>query len=356
KLDPLAAKLDEAITLLAEARDFAKATKVRRVFDAVRRLLLLSGGCARVQTRTQALEQAGVFFGSDWAEPQNLLPALSRYSLKSANADTVVIEAISELRLLAIAQSEYVHSGMSSEQAHHYLTQVLAVNLELLFSTPSEAEREQQGRLALATRALLRHLAESIGYEHVIDQLIEEIWRILQQRPIQVDNVKQMITQIAVCQNNPDIELGGSGQGADRLISSLFGPTQACREDPGVAVYQERLAGMDTGALQYEATGFARAMHDTGLVSPYHAVLLRYLLYHSEHLLYEALGLSSTGRDCMLCYGNLVHAMIDEAVHPQTAQAIYGLSLLLERGVLYQPPVAPALWRQLSLPLSALSI
>ncbi|HEY7883716.1 MAG TPA: hypothetical protein VIC08_02080, partial [Cellvibrionaceae bacterium] len=327
-----------------------------RVFDAVRRLLMQDGGCARVQARTQALEQAGVFSGSDWAEPQNLLPALSSYSLKSPNADTVVIEAISELRLLAIAKGECVHPGMSSEQAHHYLTQVLAVNLELLFSTPTEAEREQQGRLALATRALFQHLAESIGYEHVIDQLIEEIWRILQQRPIQVDNVKQMITQIAVCLSNPEIDLGVSGQGADRLISSLFGPTQACREDPGVEVYLERLSSMDSGALQYEATGFARAMHDTGLVSAYHAVLLRYLLDHGDHLLSEALGLSSTGRDCLLCYGSLVHAMIQEAVHPQTAQAIYGLAFLLERGILYQPAVAPALWRQLSLPLSTESI
>ncbi|HBC20197.1 MAG TPA: hypothetical protein DC022_15960, partial [Alcanivorax sp.] len=48
----------------------------------------------------------------------------------------------------------------------------------------------------------------------------------------------------------------------------------------------------------------------------------------------------------------LVQALIEAAVHPQTAQAIYGLALVLERGILYQPPVAPALWRQLGLVLS----
>ncbi|WP_024460013.1 hypothetical protein [Marinimicrobium sp. LS-A18] len=352
KLVRLGNQLDEAIGQLADSREFAKITKLQRLLDIARRVLLLDGGCAFLEARAQRLEEAGVFEGSDWAQPQILIPSLTTYSLKSPDASTVVIEAISELRLLAIALGDYQHPGMSSEQAHHYLTQVLAINLELLFGTPSEAEREQQGRLALITRSLYRHLAERIGYEHVIDKLIEEIWRILQQRPIQVDSVKRMITQIAVCQINPTIELGISGQGADRLISSLFGPTQACREDPGVEVYQERLQAMDTGALQYEATGFARAMHDTGLVSPYHPVLLRHLLEHGDHLLSEALGLSSTGRDCLLCYGELTRAIIHQAIHPQTAQGVYGLALMLERGILYQPAVAPALWRQLALPVS----
>ncbi|MDX1633267.1 MAG: hypothetical protein R3280_01390 [Marinobacter sp.] len=355
KLDNLTARLDEAIQAMAETREFAKATKLRRVFEAAKRLMMQEGGCAVVEARAPQLDQAGIFLGSDWAQPEILLPSLSTFSLRSPEADTVVIEALSELRLLAIAKGDYRHPHVSEEQAHHYLTQVMALNLGLLFGTVSEAEREQQGRLAELPRALFRHLAQRIGYEHIIDQLVDEIWRILQQRPVQVDNVKQMITQIAICQSNPDIDLGASGHGADRLISSLFGPTTACREDPGVEVYEERLGSMDYQALQYEATGFARAMHDTGLVSPYHAVLLRYLLEHNDRLMSEALGLSSTGRDCLMCYDELVRAIIGEAIYPQTAQGIYGLALVLERGILYQPPVVPGLWRQVSLPLSEFS-
>lgn len=352
KLEGLLAKLDEAIRLLAEARDFAKPGKVRRVYDTARRVMLQEGGCAALEARAQALEESGVFIGSDWATPQLLIPSLTTHSLGSHDADTVVIEALSELRMLAVARGDYLHPLISAEQAHHYLTQVLAINLSLLFSAPSEAERESQGRLALVSRALLKHLAERVGYEHVIDRLVDEIWRILQQRPIQVEPVKQMINQIAICRINPEIDLGNSGQGADRLISSLYGATQASREDPGLDTYRDRLEAMDNGALQYEATGFARAMHDTGLVSPYHAVLLRHLMDQSDHLLSEALGLSATGRDCLLCYRQLVQALIENAVYPETGQAIYGLALMLERGILYQPPVAPALWRQIALPLS----
>ncbi|MBZ0331648.1 hypothetical protein KZO25_15130 [Halomonas sp. ANAO-440] len=352
KLQGLLAKLDEATTLLAQARAFTKPTKLPRVLDTARRVLMQEGGAAEVEARSQALEEAGVFAGSDWDTPQYLLPSLTTHALKSADPNMVVIESLSELRLVAVAKGDYLHPLISAEQAHHYLTQVLALNLWLLFSAPSEAERETQGRLAQIPRQLFRHLADRIGYEHIIDKLIEEIWRILQQRPIQVDSVKQMITQIAICQADPSIDLGISGQGADRLVSSLFGPTQACREDPGVEVYRERLSSMDNSALQSEATGFARAMHDTGLASAYHPVLIRHLLDHGDHLVAEALGLSSTGRDCLLCYRELVHALIRGAVHPATPQAVYGLALMLERGILYQPPVAPAMWRQLGLSLS----
>jgi hypothetical protein len=339
---------DTALEALASRRDAAAP-----VLELACEILLAEGGCAALEARAQRLEEADLFADSDWAAPQTLVASFTTDSLTSGEAETLAIEALSELRLLAVAMGSYEHPQMSAEQAHHFLTQVLALNLALLFTQPSEAERETQGRLAQLPRNLLRHLAERIGYAHILDKLIDEIWRILQQRPIQVEAIKAMITQIAVYRADPSIDLGAHGQGAERLISSLFGTTQACREDPGVEAYRQRLASMDDSALQYEATGFARAMHDTGLVSAYHPTLLCYLLERNDHLLAESLGLSATGRDCLLCYRQLVQALIEEAVHPETAQAVYGLALLLERGILYQPPVAPALWRQLRLSLAA---
>ena len=356
KLEGLLEKLDAAIELLASAKSFARPAKAPRVLDTAKRVLLEEGGCAAIESRAERLEQAGIFEGSDWAQPEILVPSLARNSLQSADAHTVVIEALSELRLLAIAREDMRHEGMSAEQAHHFLTQVLALNLQMLFSPPSEAERETQGRLAQVPRNLLAHLAERIGYEHVIDSLIDEIWRLLRQRPIDVSAIKQMVTQIAICQADPDIDLGTSGHGADRLVSSLFGPTQASREDPGIEIYLERLERLDAQALHSEARGMSRAMHDTGLVSPYHAALLRFLIEFDATLLADALGLSSTGRECLLCYRDLVNALVDTAVFPENPQGVYGLALLLERGILYHPAVAPSLWRQISLELSEWTI
>lgn len=346
------ASLDDATRALAETRDFGKHTKIRRMLEALRRTLAQPGGLAAVQARAAALDAAGLFQGTDWAFPEILIPALAGTGLRNGGADTVVMETVSELRMCAIASGEYAHPTVSAEDARQFVSQVLATNLSLLFTPPSEADRVRQGRTAQLVRDLFTYLAEQIGYESVLDKLVEEIWRILRQRPIQVDQVQSMITQVAVYREDPSIDLGSAGLGIDRLITSLFGTTEASREDPGVDVYRSRLEAMDAAGLQYEATGFARAMHDTGLVSPYHAALLRYLLTESDGLLAEALGLSDTGRNCLLRYSKLVHALIDAAVHPQTAQCIYGLALLLDRGTLYEPPVVPGLWRQLSLQLS----
>ncbi|OZM72114.1 hypothetical protein CFN78_16355 [Amycolatopsis antarctica] len=352
-LDKRVVSLDDATRAMAETRDFGKHAKLRRVLEALRRVLLQPGGAAAVQARAQALEEAGLFQETDWASPEILIPALVGPGLRSGDADTVVMEATSELRMLAVARGDFAHPTLSAEDARQFLSQVLAMNLELLFTPPNEAERTRQGRIAQLIRDLFRHLADEIGYDTVLDKLVDEIWRILRQRPIQVEAVQSLITRIAIYRGDPDIDLGASsGQGIDRLITSLFGTTEACREDPGMEVFRSRLEAMDTGGLQYEATGFARAMHDTGLVSPYHAELLRFLRGESDYLLGEALGLSDTGRNCLLRFSDLVHRLIEEAVHPETAQSVYGLALLLDRGILYEPPVAPALWRQLALKLS----
>lgn len=348
-------KLEDSLEVLEKAPSFSKPDKVGRVFDNVKRILMQEQGCALLESKIQRIEKAGTFDNTDYQFPQILLPALCDEALKSSDINTVIIEALSQLRFLAIAKKDYIHEAVSQEQAHNFLTQVLASNLQRLFSASSEAERETQGKLANISRAVLKHTAQGIGHEHIIDELIDEVWRILQQRPIQVDQVKHMITQIALCRQDPEIDMGNSGSGADRLVSSLFGLTKASREDPGIGPYQERLSKMDKPALQNEATGFARAMHDTGLVSPYHAALLRFLLDSTDDLLAETLGLSGTARDCLFSYRELVRALIRESVYPETPQAVYGLSMMLERSILYQPPIAPALWRQIALPISEFS-
>jgi hypothetical protein len=350
-LTRLTAQMDAAIERLAVVRPFAKERLRGEVLDLTRRLMPLPGGPAVLCQRARALEEAGVFAGTDWARPEILRADITPYTLRNGSREQIALECLSDLRLLAIGQEQYAHPNLSSEQARHYLAQVLALNLNLIFDGSGEADRARQGDTGAAVQGLLQYLVHEIGYDNIIDQLIEEIWRILAQRPVRVDNVKAMITQVAACLYNPAVTISG-GRGADRLVSALFGPTQGCVEDPGLETYAQRIAAMDAQSLQQEATGFARAMHDTGLVSAYHAAFVRHLLTHAPDILPAALGLSSTGRDALLCYQQLIHTLIDQAVFPETCQAIYGLALTLERGVLYAPPVAPALWRQIALPLS----
>ncbi len=161
-----------------------------------------------------------------------------------------------------------------------------------------------------------------------------------------------MITKLSLYCYDPDRKNATMPFGADRLISSLYSPSAASREDPGVAVYHERLSWMDSAGLLEEATACARSMRDTGLVSPYHAVLVRFLLDEMTDMIPVALGLDDTGVDAFLNFRDLIHALIDKSVHPETCQCLYGLAALLERGVLHNPAIPASLWRQIKLPLT----
>ncbi len=352
RVQELARRLDEVCRRLDETRDFAKFTQSANVLETARRLMALPGGVAAVYERIGDLADAGIFSGSDWEFPQNLRPAAAANTLKLARDHTLVLECLSELHLAAIAREELSSDRIEADEARAFLAQVLALNLRLVFGQLDEAERVRLGRNAEMVQQHQRFVAEQIGYGEIIEKLIAEIWRILAQRPIDTSHVQEMVTRVAVYLASEDPGLPANrASGAERLISALYGPTRGCREDPGLEVYENRLTGMDETALRDEALGFGRAMHDTGLVSPYHAVFLRWILDQSPDLVPAALGLSSTGTEALACYRELIHVLIDEAVWPETAHAIYGLAGMLERGVLYHAPIGPALWRQIHLQL-----
>jgi len=353
QIQQLQAELETAIKHLEEASLFDKFNFQLPVLELAGLMLSLPNGLQKLYALAPRLDNAGLFEGSDWADPGSLLPRMVNNTLEQGTQPLVMLECLSELRLIAIVNGEHSHEGVSAEQARHFLTQVLALNLNRLFSVANEAQRIRLGDLGEGVQGLFQFLLAHIGFENILGSLIDEIWRILAQRPIQVDGIKVMVTQIAVTLAQGVGDIGEARLGSDRLISALFGPTQGCLDDPGLEAYHARLEAMDFATLQQEAYGFSRAMHDVGLVSDYHASYLRWLLHNDQsQLIADALGLSSTGLDVLRTYQSLIHTLIEEAIYPQTAQTVYGLAMLLERGILYSPPIAPGLWRQLNLPLS----
>lgn len=344
-------KLDYAIDQLGKASSFAKARHQNQVLEISSRVLAHEGGIQAIYTRITKLVDAGLFLGTDWDTPQNLVPHLVPSTLQQAAKSTVVLDCISQLRMLSLVERDRQNPNFNAEQAKLFLAKVLCLNLNLIMGNIDEALRTRLGSsLSGAISQLYQFLLQHLGYETILVQLVDEVWRILAQRPIQVNPVKAMITQIAVVASQEDVNLGDAKLGIDRLVSALYGPTQGCYEDPGIDAYVNRLSSMDNAALQQEAGGFSRAMHDVGLVSDYHAVFIRWLLENDqEGLLPLALGLSSTGIDVLSTYNQLVYTLIIEAVHPATAQSVYGLAMLLENGTLFAAPIAPSLWRQINL-------
>ncbi|KUF11793.1 hypothetical protein [Pseudoponticoccus marisrubri] len=347
----LCGTLDVAIERLERARPFAKTRYQRPVLDVAARLLSVPGGFAALCTRAMRMDRAGLFAGSDWDTPEALLPQLSGGTLVSDDPIYRALEASSLARFLAVASGAGRHDNLHSEGARHFLTQVLALNLRDTFGTVDEAQRALGDRLTVK-REILRHIAETVGLTDVLGVMVSEIWRLLEQRSVQVGVVKDMIAQIALALHERGAELGNTRLGAERLVSALFGPTAGSLDDPGIDAYLERIAHTDEVGLSREAMGFARAMHDTGLVSDYHAAFLRWALdYRDRPLVPEALGLGTTGLDSWRHYRRVIEDLIRAAVTPATPQAAYGLAMLLERGVLHNAPMVPALDRQLRLRL-----
>ena len=339
--------LDVTIEQLAHAEPAAKLECQQAVLHLVGQLLQTDSGMAAICDRAVAMDLAGLFAGSDWDVPEALLPQISASTLLAEDPGLLAIEVASLCRFLAIATGTTRHHNLHQDTAGHFLTQVLALNLRDIFGNSDEATRALGERQQTKQR-ILRFISEHIGLTDVLGALVTEIWRLLDQRSIQVGVVKDMIVQIAIALNEKGTEPGSERLGADRLVSALFGPTVASLDDPGVETYLERIEHFDEAALSREAMGFARAMHDTGLVSDYHVTFLLYVLdYRDRALVPDTLGLGATGLDCWRHYRRLIEDLIRASVTLSTPQAVYGLTMLLERGVLHHGPMVPALDRQL---------
>lgn len=347
----LVAHLDAAIERLAAANADGAVSPIFEVIRAARVLMFNPDDLPALYARVPAMEAAGLFRGSDWDYPQTLVPSLAVRTVRHGDTVAAMVESLSQIRLLAVAKGDYEHPSTSQEHAEHFLTQVMAMNLDLVVSDLQESDRLRPDGIGYAVQNLYRFLLDHMGYENLLEHLVAEVRRILAQRPVQVGGVKQMLTQIAAGLEKPDVLGAAATEDARELISAVFSPTEGCREDPGLDTYAERLSEMDDESLLQEAIGYAQAMHSTGLVSPYMPGFIRFLRTRWNELIPTVLGLSHTGADAFQCYPDLIHTLIDNALFEETSQCAYGLAMMLERGILYSPSVAPSLWRQIRLPL-----
>ncbi|MCC5887466.1 MAG: hypothetical protein JJT88_13620 [Gammaproteobacteria bacterium] len=334
-------RFDQAWVGFAKTPPFARHSELAPLLDASMALLQEPGGVALLYPHAIEFDELDLFAGSDWAEPATLRPELVSGAFND-KARIITVELLSELRILAIAEGRLQHPGMNSEQARGFLETVLALNLPRLFPRHDEADRVRLGKLARAITHTLQFIVERIGYASVRDAVVLEAESMLAQRPILVHNICHMIAELG---------RGETESRATPLFDALFRPSAATADDPGVARYQAHLSAMTPAELEAEALTLGGHLNATGLASSYHAVLIRHLRGAAPTLLPTALALSSTGRDALLSYQELVLRLIDEAVFPETAQAVYGLHALLERGALYFAPVPRGLWRQIVHPI-----
>jgi len=108
----LTEQFDVAIAGLVGATGDERKQMKTRALECAAAILALDGGPPALHQRVATFEAAGLFAGSDWGQPSILQPALAVRSLRQGDAATTAIEALSELRLLAVANGEYFHAGI----------------------------------------------------------------------------------------------------------------------------------------------------------------------------------------------------------------------------------------------------
>ncbi|MFT7366060.1 MAG: hypothetical protein ACI9OW_000956, partial [Marinobacter psychrophilus] len=184
--DELAKSLDAAIKRLAEINAIEVVSPVLEVIEAARALMFTDEGLETLYQRVPAIEAAGCFGGSDWDYPQTLVPSLAVRTIRHGEPVVTLVEILSQIRLLAVAKGHYCHPSISAEHAHHFLAQVLAMNLDLVVSDLQESDRLRPDGLGFAVQGLYHFLLRHLGYENLLEHLVAEVWRILAQRPVQV--------------------------------------------------------------------------------------------------------------------------------------------------------------------------
>lgn len=335
-------KFEQALKVLSEAKPFAKSMYQTNVFQLGIELARTKAGLRAIYENAPRFDEAGVFLGGPWEDASKLQPPLVGGSLKLKGVNSI-IELFSEMRMLSIAKGEYQLDLVSEEEARSFLNEVLALNLDLLFPPETEAGRVESGEHIERAERLIQYLGDELSFNAVAAKIVSEIERLTVQRPIMVERIIKMI-QMAKQMVHADIDEKSkeSLNGFDKAIAK---PTTVSEAYSDLRHYQSQLKEMDEPELIEEASAFAASVKATGLVSPHHATFIRFLNRTNKDLLPLALDLSETGTASFNANKELVHDMIQLAIHPQTSQAVYGLGRMLDRGVLTQEPILPAIRR-----------
>jgi hypothetical protein len=345
RLDRLERELDRALEELEKAPAWAKMRYQEAFYAAAADLLDSRDGIERLYARADRFDGAGVFETGPWEDPSKLLPDLVGVGLRGEGVYPT-LEALSELRMLALAAGRVQDGKLEPGKARKFLREVCAKNLDLMFPRETEDSRARPKIYARAQR-LFALIRDNISIEGLREKVVEEIDLLCAQRPIQTSRTRELI---ALAEKLPGGDGSSDTQGRlDLYRKSTGAVTPLSIEAGSPSSYRVRLRDLGPDELLAESRAFASTLHATGLASPYHAVVLRQLARLEPSLVGEGLGLGDTGLADANRAADLVVRLVRMAIFPHTASALLGLAGVLERGLLSRNEVAGGLRRIMEL-------
>ncbi|MGG3466080.1 hypothetical protein ABES02_00625 [Neobacillus pocheonensis] len=340
-------KFETALDKLEQAKPFAKSLYQTEVCQLAIELAGSDDGLSVLYENANRFDHAGVFHGGLWEDPTKMQPPFVGGSLKLKEGFNSILELLNEMRILSIAKGDYIHKDMSMGEASSFLNEVLALNLDLLF--PADVVVEDH---IIRAQRLFHYLGQELSFKAIAAKIVQEIERLTVQRPIITGRILNMINM-----SGPLIKSGieeDTAEALEKYSRAANAPTPLSKNVANQRDYRLNLENASEDKLEDEAKVFAKAMKDTGLVSPYHAVLLRFLNRKNSTLIPASLDLSETGLASYTANQKLIHDIIQISIYPETRQAIYGLARMLDRGVLALDSTRYALSSLFELPIHAL--
>jgi hypothetical protein len=340
-------KFERAFEALNHAELFAKGNYQTDLFQMADLLIATEDGLRYLYKKAPQFDKAGIFYNGPWEKAEKLMPELVRGGLMSHGVFPT-LEVLSELRILSIAQGDYIHEKFSAQQALDFLSKVVALNFEFIFPKHTEETRTNpQPNQALCER-LFALIIEELPIETLLDDVISEIEQICAQRPIMN---KHLIKMVELAERIP--LLSSDTKQLEKYTNAVKGLSPLGADVAHYAEYRERLQLASVDDIKLEAEFFADGLNETGLSSPNHAVLLRYLERNHPELIGPALGLNATGLAEFEQNEIFARRLTRFAILPTTFRCIYGFAKLLERSLLSRKEITAGMERLVDLDLTS---
>jgi hypothetical protein len=331
-LDRQREKFDELLSELQEATSLSRPAKAQKLASQIDLLSTGEKGLKFLYQKALAIEEAGFFDGTAWAEPTKQVPSLVKGTLLAGHPSSSY-EIISELRLLAYAHDPAETKPQLTAFAKTFLEEVLVLNLEFAFDELSESSRNQitpqeRKKVVHHFQFLMRHAS----LDGIKQKLLEEIKMVCAQRPLVTDTVRNLI--LTVYQKIDLEEDQAVDQELQFFINALYFPGPLVEQYYSFKKYEEVLENASEQALLREAKSIGNYLQKTGLTNPYLAIFLLKAVVKYPDLVPHVLHLNETGQEQWSTHQAYLKELIKETFSAQNFRGIYGLKRLLERSLL----------------------
>lgn len=318
----------------------ARQQYVNKILGQVSALAASEQGLSFLYDHIDEVIKAGFFLNSPWEDKDKLNPALVPGTLRSGEPN-LSMELLNELRMLRRATE-------GDEDALDFVEHALVQSIDLVFQDFSEETRMAIGEASiLRIRNLFNFILQKISLTGLLPMLTEELELMAAQRPVVTRPIRDLIRLIH--DRMPESDAMEQDERLGLFIRALYHPVSGFDLPESYEEYEKVLGTLADDKLEAMARDYAYCLRETGLGNPYHAVFLEFAAKQKPELVSLSMGLDATGEAEYEKHREFVNALFGDIIDVPTAQAIFGLALTLENGLLSRQPVINGIQRLFSI-------